>query len=216
MAHEINTPLSALQLNLYLLKKNIFCEEPDSEKSEQFIGKIDMMIHRIARIIYSLQTFSRDADLDPMTLAPVKNIISDTLELCQERFRNLQIPLYIEGLEGELSIICRPVQIEQVLLNLLNNALQAVSQLSEKWVRVKIYSDNKILKVSVTDSGRGILPDFHEKIFQPFFTTIEAGKGTGLGLSVSRGIVERHGGRIYIEPSCPNTQIVVELPHKQT
>jgi C4-dicarboxylate-specific signal transduction histidine kinase len=111
---------------------------------------------------------------------------------------------------------CRPTQLSQVLLNLLSNAFDAVSALSEKWVRLTVTQEEQKLIIKVIDSGNGIPSDIAEKIMQPFFTTKVIGKGTGLGLSISRGIIESHEGALFYDPSEKNTTFVIELPiHKE-
>lgn len=91
----------------------------------------------------------------------------------------------------DLKIECQPTQISQVIINLLNNAFDAVSMLPEKWVHVDVIPHgNERLKIIVTDSGQGIPDAISEKMMEPFFTTKPVGKGTGLGLSISQGIAQ--------------------------
>jgi len=98
------------------------------------------------------------------------------------------------------------------LLNLLNNAHDAIAHLPEKWVRVSVKALGDTVEIRVRDSGRGIPPDIAQKIFQPFFTTKEIGKGTGMGLSISLGIIKAHSGRLTLDESEPNTCFVLSLP----
>jgi signal transduction histidine kinase len=114
-----------------------------------------------------------------------------------------------------LAIECRPSQIEQVIINLLNNAFDAVSPLSDKWVRLDFTNFHDKIQIAVTDSGEKISPEIVEKLMLPFFTTKEIGKGTGLGLSISKGIVEDHQGKMYFDSFSSHTRFVVELPINQ-
>ena len=99
-----------------------------------------------------------------------------------------------------------------MLLNLLNNAVDAVQPLPEKWVELKVKNVGKDVEISVTDSGRGIPEKIRDKLGQPLFTTKVVGQGTGLGLSISRGIVEANGGSLNLDPDCEHTRFVVVLP----
>jgi two-component system sensor histidine kinase DctS len=107
---------------------------------------------------------------------------------------------------------CRAVQISQVLLNLINNACDAISSLNEKWILINAIERNNLIEISVTNSGPKIPAHIREKLMQPFFTTKEVGMGTGLGLSLSKTIAEAHGGRLYLDLGAENTRFVLELP----
>ena len=104
------------------------------------------------------------------------------------------------------------VQMEQVLMNLLSNALDAVENSESAWVEVGFEKDSNFFMISVMDSGGGINTEIVERIMQPFFTTKEVGKGTGLGLSISKGIMENHEGSLSIDLACPNTRFLMKLP----
>lgn len=165
----------------------------------------------MTKIIRGLKAFSRNAEADPMTLNPVSVLVDDSLELCREKFRNKGVELRV-GQIPDLSLLCRPTEISQVLLNLLGNAFDAVeARAGERWVMIDAVETDYRLQIQVTDCGSGIPDDVARRILEPFFTTKELGKGTGLGLSISKGIIESHGGRLYLDQSCPNTRFVVEL-----
>jgi C4-dicarboxylate-specific signal transduction histidine kinase len=134
------------------------------------------------------------------------------VELCAERFRQHAISLEVEPIAEDLQVQCRPVQVCQILLNLLSNAHDAVEGGVNPWVRIAAHaaSDDEV-EVTVTDSGPGIPPELQRRIMEPFFTTKEVGRGTGLGLSVSKGIAEVQGGRLAHEPGAPNTRFVLTL-----
>ena len=111
-----------------------------------------------------------------------------------------------------VTVFGRATQLGQVLLNLLNNAFDAVVGLDERWIRINYFLENKHLKIEVIDSGFGIPKEISEKMLQPFFTTKEVGKGTGLGLSISKGIIEDHCGRFYYQEKDQHTCFGIELP----
>ncbi|MBI3556955.1 MAG: GHKL domain-containing protein [Deltaproteobacteria bacterium] len=114
-----------------------------------------------------------------------------------------------------MHIECRDIQILTIIMNLVNNARDALEDQPEKWVRLHVTEENDFVEISVTDSGKGISRNIQEKIFQPFFTTKELGKGTGLGLSIAKGIVESHRGALYYDSFCANTRFIVRLPKLQ-
>ena len=104
------------------------------------------------------------------------------------------------------------MEISQVLVNLLINALDAVQSLKEKWVRLEVDHQEDSVTVAVTDSGAGIPPEINDRMFEPLFTTKPTGMGTGLGLSISKRIIERHGGTLMIDRSSPHTRFMVRSP----
>lgn len=213
VAHEINNPVGIIHGKASQLLRLVQTEKLTQEIAAEQLEKIIAMSNRIAKIVKGLRSFSRNADNDPIVPVELKTLFENVLSLCAERFKAHDITLEISV--PELLLDCRAVQLEQVILNLLNNAHDAVVQLSEKWVHIEFKILGKLLEISVTDSGLGIPPHVVEKLMQPFFTTKEVGKGTGLGLSISKGIVEDHRGRLFYDSSCSNTRFVVELPVKQ-
>ena len=124
--------------------------------------------------------------------------------------------LSVSEIRKGLVIECRPSQISQALLNLLNNSFDAVANLSHAWVRLDVVERDGSVELSVTDSGKGIAPELREKILQPFFTTKELGQGVGLGLSISNGLIESHRGMLRMDTRSSNTRFVVTLPSKQS
>jgi signal transduction histidine kinase len=126
------------------------------------------------------------------------------------------VNLIVSSIDPALSISCREVQIAQVLLNLLENAFDAVmEQQGEKWIRIEVAVQAGSVVLSVIDSGPGIPPELKTRIMEPFFTTKEVGKGTGLGLSLSRAIVEEHGGKLELTEEAGHTCFSFRLPLAQ-
>ena len=145
----------------------------------------------------------------------VRSLIADTLELCQARFAAHEIPVVVSDIPATLELEGRPTQLSQVLLNLLNNAHDAVERLSSKWVHLDVKDEGETLELFVTDSGPGLPPEIRDKILTPFFTTKESSRGVGLGLSISASIVQSHTGELLLDPDCANTRFVVRLPKQQ-
>jgi signal transduction histidine kinase len=212
IAHEINNPMTIIDLNSEQIRHLIQSDPIETGAITDKITLISRTVHRIARIIDSMRSFSRPGDQDPLEFEPIQKIIEETLIFCRERFKNHHIQLTVHFPRHELLVYCRAVQMSQVLLNLLNNAFDAVEPLAEKWVMLEVVEEKGRVMISVIDSGTGIPVKDQEKIFDPFFTTKPPGKGTGLGLSLSRTIIEEHGGKLTLDKEAKNTRFVVELP----
>lgn len=215
LAHEINSPLNIIQArasDLQEIAQSGSGSPVDSNNVLKATGSILRTSERIMAVVRGLRTFARDGRADPFERTSVQTIVEDTLALCRERFAACGIGVEVSGLQSDLTIECQRVQISQVLLNLLNNAFDAVQSLTNKWIRVEVSIDAEYLSIAVTDSGRGIPREIAEKAMQPFFTTKPVGKGTGLGLSISNAIAEAHHGRVWIDSRGPNTRIVLTVP----
>lgn len=214
VAHEINNPLAIIQSHVQLMEKMI---EKDTINKEQFTrstAAVLATVERLKNIVKGLRNISRDATSEVTDLVSLKTIFSDVISLCEERFKNHQVELLFDAQNPTLenSIHCRQVQLSQVLLNLLNNSFDAVSSLKEKWIKIEVKKENKLIKINIIDSGHGIPLEIREKIFQPFYTTKPIGHGTGLGLSLVHRMISDHGGTIYYNEECQNTCFTIELP----
>lgn len=213
IAHEINNPLTIIYGSAMILETLLKSPESDSKAIKEQVQIIYFTIERISKIIRGLRTFSRNSSSDPMEKKLLSQIIEDTLLLCQDKFKSRGIELRFDLEQIKYSSIrCRPVQISQVLLNLLNNSFDAISKDSEKWVEIKATKTSQEIYLSIIDSGPGIPSALESRIMTPFFTTKKAGKGTGLGLSVSKALIEEHHGEFYYESRAPHTTFVIELP----
>lgn len=214
IAHEINNPLTVVQGRATSLVKRIQSGNISPEETIHSLERIIRSSQKAAGIIQGLKSFSRNGENDPFEVIEINEVINSVFGLCTEKFRIPGIELKVSPVP-DLVIECRRVQIEQVLLNLLQNAHDAVVQLVEKWVAVDVTVKDGVILILVTDSGLGIPAEVAEKLMHPFFTTKKVGEGTGLGLSISLGIVKDHRGRLRYDQTNPNTRFVVELPIKQ-
>jgi PAS domain S-box-containing protein len=215
IAHEINNPLAVIHLRAGQIRQMVANNQLVRADLMESAQRIESTAMRISKIVKSLRSFARDDVQDPFQQVTLKAIIDDTVDLCSARFLNHKISLAIEPLPPGATLECRPGQVSQVLLNLLNNAHDAVERLEDRWVRVEARDEDDHVFVSVIDSGGGIPAELREKIMQPFFTTKEIGRGTGLGLSISRGIVDSHHGQLGLDPEAENTSFFFRLPKRQ-
>lgn len=212
IAHEINTPLAVIQSSAQLLELMERSQKLDLAALHKSTQLIVSTVNRISMIVKGLAAFSREAGHDPMEKSELGQIIQGSLNLCYEKFRQHGVRIDVLQTEQEAIVMGRPIELSQVLINLLNNSYDAVSALSEKWIKIELSTEQREAVLSVTDSGKGIRPEIADRIFEPFFTTKAIGKGTGLGLSISQGIVESHHGKIYLDRMDPHTRFVIRLP----
>jgi PAS domain S-box-containing protein len=212
IAHEINNPLSIIKGYIDLLRRHSSRHSLSPELLLQYIEKMDQTVARISRIVNGMRRFSRESSMDEKVRYSLNKIIEETLDICQERINNNGTAVDVEYIKGDPSILCRPVEISQVVLNLINNSYQATSSYPHPWIKIKMEEVGEAFRISVTDCGEKISPAIKQKLFQPFFTTKDIGVGTGLGLSISRGIIEEHKGKLYYQDDAPNTTFVIELP----
>jgi PAS domain S-box-containing protein len=214
IAHEINNPVGIIHA---LASNLIEMVEQDETVPPEVVARsgrrIRQTAERISGIVRSLLHISREGAGDRFRTTRVGKILDETLEICQERFRSNGVRLILPEHVPEFSVAVREAQIAQVLLNLLQNALDAVvEQNGERWVRVEIAPHEDWVVISVKDSGPGIPSDLRTRIMEPFFTTKPVGKGTGLGLSLSKTIAEEHGGRLEFSEDQGRTCFSLFLP----
>lgn len=214
VAHEINNPLTVIMATAKSVENGINHNRHSKEEIIQRLHKIHSMGERINKIVKGLRLFSGNAGKDEMQKVPLEKIVNETLVLCQEKLKNNNIKLYIVSMP-EVEIECRSVEISQVLLNLINNASDAIRDLEQKWIAVEARTNNGMVEIKVTDSGNGIEPEIAGKIMQPFFTTKPVDQGTGLGLSISSGIIDDHHGRLWLDEEAPHTTFVLNVPVQQ-
>lgn len=216
IAHEINNPLTIIGFLNGKLERKLLSGKYESKELLELSVKIDETTTRISRIVRGLRSLSRNGESDPFERIKIKDLCGQILDVSSGRFYNANINFTLAHQDAEVELECRPVQISQVIMNLLNNAVDAIQGNQNPWIKIhtSVTADN--VNIRISDSGHGIPAQIAEKIFQPFFTTKENGKGTGLGLSISAGLIKRHHGKIYIDQNASNTTFVIELPIKQS
>jgi len=214
IAHEINNPLAIIHA---LASDLVEIVNEEGTVPPQVVARNSIRIRetadRIARIVKSLRQIAREGSGDRFYPVGIAKILEDTLEVCKSRFAAHSVKLLLPESIPNLSVSCREVQIEQMLLNLLQNAFDAVvDQQGERWVRLDVAARGDSVVVSVADSGPGVPPEHRSRIMEPFFTTKAVGKGTGLGLSVSKTIAEEHGGKLEYAKDSGHTTFSLVLP----
>lgn len=194
VAHEINNPLSGVLGFAQVLLQEI----PEGNAWRRDVGKIEEGAKRCKKIVSDLLTFSRQEDFE-LELADIREVIDSTLSLCQNQILLDKIKIIKDYEENLPKLRVSIPQIEQVFLNLITNAIQAMSEGGELKISTRWGNGGDSVEISFTDTGKGIEKENLSRIFEPFYTTQEVGKGTGLGLSVSYEILKRHNGSIKAE-----------------
>ena len=209
LAHEINNPLTIIGLNASSLAEVLKDPEIDRNMARIFLKKISDTVTRINNIVVSLRRLSSKTETLTFQKASLETIVNDALTICFEKFKAEGVLL--ETKIADVQFECRPVEISQVLVNLLNNAFHAVKTSKEKKITVNTNMDKNKVIIEVSDTGPGVPEQLKARIMEPFFTTKPVGEGTGLGLSISRNIVDSHQGHMFLA-NTEFTKFVVELP----
>ena len=211
LAHDINNPLFNIQGKLHKMRNLLSQDKLDLERCDVIVEEVELTILRLSQIVKGISTFARQSDGDQMVAINVKELIRGIELLSGDRITRLGIEFSISG-DDNIQIICYPSYISQVLINLINNAIDAVELSNVKKIMIQIFEKSGWIEFQIIDSGSGISQELHEKIFEPFFTTKNYGKGTGLGLSISKGLVKAHGGEIFYTRLNRSTAFIVRLP----
>lgn len=211
VAHEINNPLTAVLGFADQLHQRASNGELELKTVKDFSSRIVDSAIRIGKIVRGLRSISRNAEGDPMQPVSLQTLIEDSIELCREKLRTRDINLRLKGAAAVL-LECRAAEINQLVMNLLNNACDAIEGLPERWIEVETRVADPWIEIAITDSGHGIPSEIREKVFTPFFTTKKVGKGTGLGLSICKRLAEAHGGGLVLDTDSAHTRFLITLP----
>lgn len=226
IAHEINNPINFISANIMPLKRDVadvydnFKTNKCSDKTTDFLfEEINDLIEciedgakRTADIVKGLKEFSR-SDNEVFSPCSINNIIDSSLILLKHKYKD---KIVLErSTSNDFIVECVAGKLNQVITNLLNNAIKAIENKSIKDGRIVISTSNQdnLLIISVKDNGVGMSKKVEKRIFEPFYTRQKQGEGTGLGLSVSYGIIKQHGGRIKVNSQEGiGTEFVVKIP----
>ncbi len=213
VAHEINTPLMAMNIYLEELETN-FAKTPDRTDDYQAVEKLGSLSGRIAAIVRGFKRISySDAD-DPLTEISLEELLKPAIDIAKGLVKPLGISLQVSLHDPNCRVTCHVVAMSQVMLNLLTNSVDAVACLQPdgRWIHVASQAEGRRIVISVTDAGTIASQPVRTRLFEAFFTTKPLGKGSGLGLHISRRAVEHHGGQLYFDANSQNTRFVIDLP----
>jgi two-component system, NtrC family, sensor kinase len=201
VAHEINNPLSGILTYAKLLHKWVDRGRVEDEKRQEALQCLDLIAgesRRCGDLVKNLLTFSRTA---PMNAEPtdLSLVIDRCLRLVQHQLELGGVQLHRDQAESAPKVHCDPAQIEQVLLALVMNAVDAMPHGGNLWLQTRVRENQKEMEIEVRDDGMGIPAEILPQIFEPFLTTKETNHGVGLGLAISHSIIECHGGQITVQ-----------------
>jgi len=215
VAHEVNNPLAGILTYAKLLRKWLDRDGWDSKRRDEVRGSLELIeseSRRCGDIVRNLLTFSRSS---PMNLqwVDLNQIIDRCVRLVQHQTELNNVNLQSQPAEDLPQVQCDAAQIEQLLLALIMNAIDALPHGGNLWVRSRMLPEVSSVQLEVEDDGVGIPEDVLPNLFEPFFTTKEKGHGVGLGLAISKGIAERHRGRIDVDSNPGRgTKFTITLP----
>ena len=212
VAHELNNPLN----NIGLFVGNAIDQiKLGQAERQQIVGELEKAMEQVQKataIITHLRTFGRAAPVS-VEAVDVDDVIERALLLVQEQLRLRGIEVELELTPEELLVLGSPIQLEQVFINLLTNARDALTDAPRKTIKISSSRDENWIRIAFSDTGPGIPPEIQPRIFDPFFTTKEVGTGTGLGLSITYSILKEYGGDISVSSARgKGARFTIELP----
>jgi C4-dicarboxylate-specific signal transduction histidine kinase len=212
VAHELNNPLNNIGLYVGNVIDRIRLGADDAEPLVSDLEKAMEQVRKATEIISHLRTFGRAARVS-IEQVDVDDVIERSLLLVHEQLRLRGIEVELELCPDELLVVANPIQLEQVFINLLTNARDALADSKRKTIRIASSRDGEKIRIAFSDTGPGIPLELQQRIFDPFFTTKEVGTGTGLGLSITYSILKEYGGEISVDsPPGKGATFLVELP----
>ena len=212
VAHELNNPLN--NIGLFVGNAVDLIELTPTEKG-QVVGELRhamQQVRKATEIISHLRTFGRAAPASRQAIS-LRQVIERALSLMREQLRLRAIEVTVDLGPEEPVVVGNAIQLEQVFINLLTNARDAVADSARRAIRISGVVGAGAVEITFADTGTGIPPGLEQRIFDPFFTTKEVGKGTGLGLSITYGIIKEHGGTIsVVSPPGEGAKFLMHLP----
>jgi signal transduction histidine kinase len=214
IAHEINNPLSAIKLKVDMWEA---CQSrgvvPQRTEAETLVD-IRQLVNRTLRTVGAVRSFGRPEESDPLQEVAISKLVLEAIEVCMPRAESIGVELRRRDVQSDAVAQCRSVQVVQVLVNLLGNAIDAVEALdaSQRWIEIAVTQDRGWVSMSVTDGGEGIDPSVRDRVLGTAVTTKPGGKGTGLGLLISKAIATEHQGLLFLDSKSRNTRFVLSIP----
>lgn len=210
MANELMDPLTVIDSNVQFLK-NI---KHSDKKVESKINTILKASARIGKIASRLNRFTPNKKDNLYKICAVSDLIPDVIHFTEHKIKLHNINL-ITVAQSEDLIYCNPNEIQQAVLHLINNSIDAVKDDNYPWIELKYFTQNNEVIIHITDSGTGIPYELEHKVFDPFYTTKKTTTGHGLGLSLSKNIIESHGGTLKINRKNKNTCFEIRIKKEQ-
>jgi C4-dicarboxylate-specific signal transduction histidine kinase len=215
VAHELNNPLNNIGLFIGNVIDLIELGEADPQRILHELHSAMQQVHKATEIISHLRTFGRAATVSREPVV-INQVIQRAISLVHKQLHLRQIEVQLRFPSEDVIVIGNAIQMEQVFINLLTNARDALADMTQKLITITCTVKTDVVNIHFCDTGPGIPAGLEQRIFDPFFTTKEVGAGTGLGLSITYGIIKEHQGSIAVE-SRPGegALFIIQLPLKQ-
>lgn len=222
IAHEINNPLAIISASFSIISNTLKKDQYQSDLVDDIMKDVRVTLERISKIITSMRTLTHNQDgaLD-IQRVKIEELVTDVLSLCRSKLAHSSIQINY-GYDKDQTILCDKIQLSQVLINLINNSIDALEsyhednkdddQIDPPTIRISHAKTPSWDTIIIEDNGPGIPEQQRDKIFNAFFTTKKVGKGTGLGLSISRRIMESQGGTIEYDSKASHARFILNLP----
>jgi two-component system, NtrC family, C4-dicarboxylate transport sensor histidine kinase DctB len=212
LAHEINQPLTAQRMQLATLR--LLLDHGRVDDAYKALKPVDEMLTRMASLTGHLKTFARKSPSGLRERLDLATVVDQALQLLDNRLRDEKVSIVLH-LTRPAWVRGDAIRLEQVLINLLRNALDAMAGQAVKRLEVRLEADDQLWRLTVSDTGTGIAEEHLAQVFDPFFTTKAVGDGLGLGLAVSFAIIHESGGRLTAENHQNGAVFCVTLPIDQ-
>ena len=209
LAHEINQPLTALRMQLASLR--LLLDSGRDGEVREGLGHVEGLLERMAALTGHLKTFARKSPAGLRQRLSLAEVLEQALQLLSPRIRSEQVEVFRQ-VPAEAAVSGDAIRLEQVLINLLHNALDAMAERPQRRLRILCQLNGDRWQLSVGDNGGGIASEHLDQVFEPFFTTKPVGQGLGLGLAVSYGIVREMGGTLEVSNDEHGAVFTLTLP----
>ncbi|GEM_PF-5059855 len=216
IAHEVNNPMGIISLSLTIIEHElsfIKLENEDKEaKITRAITNIEDAVSRTSQIVSNLLDFSREGSKDKLESKNLNNVLNKTLIFIEDKIKKNKVKLDTSKLDTSINILVKETQFSQILINLINNSIDALKGMEERKICISTEVKNNKCIIHFQDTGSGIKEEITSEIFSPFFTTKEKGSGTGLGLSISKELMVEMSGNIKLVKSTRGAHFEVSIP----
>ena len=212
LAHEMNQPLQGLRLTLANVARQLSADGDSSHPLRPKLDRMSELINRASALVARMKSYGRAPDDEREPFDLVKSVRT-VAGLLGEQLHLQQVELSMELPRLAAWSFGHPMEFEQVLINVINNAADAIlEQANSGQIRIQLTDGTDAWQIMITDNGPGFPPAVMERLMEPFFTTKPVGKGTGLGLSISHGIVEEMGGTVALDNLAAGARVTLTLP----
>lgn len=219
IAHEINNPLAIIKVSAEMLSHRIQLGQFEADLFQSNLAKIDATVERITKIVMGLKRLTRGSSAKEQDTISVFDIVQDAVSIVEQKMKDHQIDLQVEGGREDYYVIGNGVQIGQVVVNIVTNAIHELTGQEDAKIRIFSENSNDRLSVVIANNGPKIPPEIERRIMEPFFTTKEIGVGTGLGLSISQNLMNYNGGDLLLKQTDDEVQFVLsfsKIPKKMS